>query len=73
VVALQLLSRGRAYPFEDAHFDFWPIRMESRGTFVVGVDFSKAMGGRPPAPERFVEVVGLIWRPRSCGQSATPR
>jgi two-component system sensor histidine kinase KdpD len=57
VVALQLPSRGRAYPFEDARFDFWPIRMPSRGTFVIGVDFSKATEGRPPSPERFVEVV----------------
>jgi two-component system sensor histidine kinase KdpD len=58
VVALQLPSRGRAYPFEESHFDFWPIRMPSRGVFVLGVDFGKSAEGRPPAPERLVEVVG---------------
>jgi two-component system sensor histidine kinase KdpD len=57
-IALQLPSRARSYPFEESHFDFWPLRTASAGTFVIGVDFSQAPDGRPPAPERFVETVG---------------
>ena len=38
-VALQLPSRARSYPFEEARFDFWPVQTPSAGTFVLGVDF----------------------------------
>ena len=44
-------------------FDFWPLPTLV-GTLVLGVDFTRAEDARPPAPERFVEVVGAIWPPR---------
>lgn len=57
-IALRLPSRGGAYPFEQSHFDFWPLHTASAGTFVIGVDFSKSADGRPAEPQRFIETVG---------------
>lgn len=57
-VTLQLPLRARSYPFEESHFDFWPVQTSSAGMFVLGVDFSRATDGRPAHPERLVETVG---------------
>jgi two-component system sensor histidine kinase KdpD len=57
-ITLQVPSHARSYPFEDSHFDFWPIRTASAEVFVIGVDFSKSPDGRPAQPERLIETVG---------------
>jgi K+-sensing histidine kinase KdpD len=56
-VTLHLPSRARSYPFEESHFDFWPVQTSAE-MFVLGVDFSRAADGRPAHPERLIEVVG---------------
>jgi hypothetical protein len=59
-VTLHLPQRARSYPFEESHFDFWPVQTASTGMFVLGVDFSRSAGGRPAHPERLVEAVGAF-------------
>jgi K+-sensing histidine kinase KdpD len=48
---------AETYPFEKSKFDFWPIATAA-GSFVIGVDFTNAPGGRPAAPEQVVEPIG---------------
>jgi two-component system sensor histidine kinase KdpD len=52
-----LATRSETYPFDRSEFDFWPVTTPAGCRCVVGVDFTKADGGRPPAPERWVDVV----------------
>jgi len=48
---------GGAYPYDAARFDFWPVESRSGGRCAVGLDFSSLPGGRPAAPERFVDLI----------------
>jgi two-component system sensor histidine kinase KdpD len=57
-VTLHLPQRARSYPFEESRFDFWPVHAPTGGMFVLGVDFGRAVDGRPAHPERLVETVG---------------
>jgi two-component system sensor histidine kinase KdpD len=56
-LAARLAARAEVYPYDQSRFDFWPVATRSGGGCVVGVDFTRADQGRPPSPERFVEVV----------------
>lgn len=49
--------RSETYPYDQSKFDFWPVTTTAACRCVVGVDFSRAEGGRPAAPERWVDVV----------------
>ena len=52
-----LHTRGETYPYDQAEFEFWPVATPTGGPCVVGVDFTRADGGRPAKPEKFVDVV----------------
>ena len=49
-------THGGAYPTDGARFDFWPV-MVGDEVLVVGVDFSRAVDGRPEDPKQRVEAV----------------
>ncbi|THD83250.1 MAG: DUF4118 domain-containing protein [Phenylobacterium sp.] len=53
----RVATRGETYPYDQATFDFWPVTTPAGGC-AVGVDFTRARGGRPASPDRFVDVVG---------------
>jgi two-component system sensor histidine kinase KdpD len=50
-------TRSETYPYDRSEFDFWPVTTPAGCRCVVGVDFTKAEGGRPTEPERSVDVV----------------
>ena len=51
-----LPCRGGAYPAGEADYDFWPVPSRLRQGAVIGVRLGSPEG-RPPAPERLVEIV----------------
>lgn len=53
----RLHTRAETYPNDQARFEFWPVASPSNCVCVIGVDFTRAEGGRPEKPERFVDVV----------------
>jgi two-component system sensor histidine kinase KdpD len=53
----QLLARAETYPYDQSRFDFWPVATSKDVSCVIGVCFGRSGGGRPAAPERFVEIV----------------
>jgi K+-sensing histidine kinase KdpD len=53
-----LPTRGGAYPVAEADFDFWPVISHQRRRAAIGVRISGRDQGRPPEPERLVEIVG---------------
>ena len=46
-------TRAGTYPFDQAEFDFWPAATAAGRRLALGVRFQ----GRPPAPERHVDLV----------------
>jgi K+-sensing histidine kinase KdpD len=56
--ASDLPTRGGAYPVEDAGYDFWPVVSQQRRRAAIGVRISGSDQGRPPQPERLVEIIG---------------
>lgn len=53
----KIATRGGAYPYDAAEFDFWPVLTRGNAAWVMGVNFLQARGGRPVAPEQFIDVV----------------
>jgi K+-sensing histidine kinase KdpD len=53
-----LPTRGGAYPVAEADYDFWPVISQQRRRAAIGVRISGRDQGRPPEPERLVEIVG---------------
>lgn len=50
-------TRAETYPFDQAAFDFWPAPSMAGHRLVLGVRLSGRADGRPPAPDRQVELV----------------
>lgn len=67
--AAHVPTRAGAYPVEAATFDFWPVAAKSGRSYVLGIDFSQTAGGRPPAPERPIELVGAYLAGSARGKS----
>jgi len=63
-------TRGEAYPFDTAAFDFWPIRRGAGQGVVLGVRLTTGRGDRPSDPARYVEMVGAYL---AAGLSEAPR
>jgi two-component system sensor histidine kinase KdpD len=56
-LASRLPVRAGAYPAEQATYDFWPVVSRQRRSAALGVRISGGDDGRPPEPERLVEIV----------------
>jgi two-component system sensor histidine kinase KdpD len=56
-LSAHLHTRAETYPYDKAKFDFWPIETPSAGGCVIGVDFTRADGGRPDKPDRYVDLI----------------
>jgi K+-sensing histidine kinase KdpD len=54
----RLAVRAETYPYDRSTFDFWPVATPKDRSCVIGVAFGQSGRDRPPAPERFVEIVG---------------
>ncbi|HLZ82977.1 MAG TPA: DUF4118 domain-containing protein [Caulobacteraceae bacterium] len=52
-----LRTRADTYPYPKSAFDFWPLETPKGRAFVLGVGFVQSGRGRPPAPDRFIEIV----------------
>jgi K+-sensing histidine kinase KdpD len=65
--------RGETYPNDDSKFDFWPVITPTAHQYVLGVDFTNSVFERPPAPERFIEIVGAYVASPRRGYSVIPR
>jgi K+-sensing histidine kinase KdpD len=50
-------TRGEAYPFDQAAFDFWPVQTPASHRLVLGVKLEGVSGGRPRDPGRQVDLV----------------
>jgi two-component system sensor histidine kinase KdpD len=51
-------TRGETFPYDRTEFDFWPLILAAGSNCVLGVNFKRSGLERPPAPERFIEIVG---------------
>jgi K+-sensing histidine kinase KdpD len=50
-------TRAETYPFDQATFDFWPVRTPAKPPLVLGVKFAGLAEGRPRNPDRHVDLV----------------